>query len=219
MSTTPFIVDDSVRDPRAGMWFAAPASFVELPMQALLAAPGSDEADALFDALIPLVETIPAGVARQQFIGQIVGAQQLFLALNEAGAVHCFLGVHRDDAEGGDGRILVCTLTVSWRDIAWSPRAVSAARAVATAEGHTHVAYLELPCGPVSMSESIRPPADNPELPQEPLLQVYAHLPCPDGKRMAILVLSTTAVHRRERYRALLQGIAQLVSFENPLLG
>ncbi|MEU1304074.1 MULTISPECIES: hypothetical protein [Streptomyces] len=219
MSTTPFIVDDSVGDSRASLWFAAPASFVELPMEAFLVAPDSNESGALFAALIPLVEAIPAGVSRQQLIGQIAGAQQLFLALNEVGTVHCSLGVHRDDAEGGDGRILVSMLTVSWRDIAWSPRAVSAARAVATAEGHTHIEYLELPCGPASISETIRTPADNPRLPREPLLQVCVHLPFPDGKRMAIFVLSTTAVHRREQYRAILQQIAQLVSFENPLPG
>ncbi|TPQ20234.1 hypothetical protein [Streptomyces sporangiiformans] len=214
---TPFILDDSVKDPHASIWFAVPAGFTELPIEALLASPESSEADELRVALAPLIEAIPDGVARQQFITQLAQGQQLLLALREVGTSHCSLGLHRDDTEGGEGRTLLSLFTVSWREIKISPPAMSAARAVATAEQHAHIEYAELPCGPVSISETIRIPTVESGLPQDPLLQVYAHLPHPDGKRMAILTLGTTAVARREQYRSLLRQIAELVSFDNPL--
>ncbi|MCF3129806.1 hypothetical protein IPZ69_05325 [Streptomyces olivochromogenes] len=219
MTLTPFVLDDSVRDPHASIWFAVPASFIELPLGAFLAAPDSIEADALRDALAPMVQAVPYGVARQQFIGQLANAQQLLLALNEVDAVHCSLGLHRDDAEAGDGRTLFSMLTVSWRQIAWSPRAMSAVRAVASGERHVHIEYLDLPSGPATISETVRTPAAGSDVPQDPLLQVHAYLPHPDGKRMAILMLNTTATHRREQYRNILRQIAEMVSFENPLAG
>ncbi|MET8446966.1 hypothetical protein [Streptomyces sp. NPDC005209] len=219
MSLTPFALDDSVRDPHASIWFAVPASFIELPLGAFLAAPDSIEADALRDALAPMVRAVPDGAARQQFIGQLANAQQLLLALNEVDAVHCSLGLHRDDGEAGDGRTLFSVFIVSWRQIAWSPRVMSAARAVASGEGHVHIEYLDLPSGPATISETVRTSAAGFDVPQDPLLQVHAYLPHPDGKRMAILMLNTTATHRREQYRNILRQIAEMVSFENPLAG
>lgn len=50
------------------------------------------------------------------------------------------------------------------------------------------------------------------------MLQIYAYLPHPDCKRMAILMLSTTAMARREQYREILRQIAELTSFESPLV-
>ncbi|MDX3498027.1 hypothetical protein ACKI1I_17805 [Streptomyces turgidiscabies] len=210
-------VDDSAIDPSAGIWFAVPGGFTELPIDILLAAPASAEANRLQKALTPLVEAIPDGVTRQQFIAQLASGQQLLRALREVGTVHCSLGVHRDDTAGSDSETLHSFFTVSWRDIAWSPRAVSAARAVATAEQHSHIEYLDLPSGPASMSETLRTPTSESGLPPTPLLQIYAYLPHPDCKRMAVLMLSTTAVARREQYREILRQIAELTSFESPL--
>ncbi|MEU2774168.1 hypothetical protein ABZ646_14810 [Streptomyces sp. NPDC007162] len=218
MDTTPqVIIDDSANDPHAGIWFAVPGGFTELPIDALLAAPASPEADRLREALAPLAEAIPDGVTRQQFIAQLASGQQLLRALREVGTVHCALGVHRDDVTGSAGETLHSLFTVSWRDIAWAPRPVSAARAVATAEQHAHVEYLELPSGPASMGETVRTPSPDFGLPPTPLLQIHAHLPHPDGKRLAVLTLSTTAVERRAQYRAILHNIAELTSFESPL--
>lgn len=152
------IVDDSASDPSAGIWFAVPGGFTELPIDVLLAAPASAEADRLQQALAPLVEAIPDGVTRQQFIAQLASGQQLLRALREVGTVHCSLGVHRDDTAGNNGETLHSLFTVSWRDIAWSPRAVSAARAVATADQHSNIEYLDLPSGPASMGETLRTP-------------------------------------------------------------
>ncbi|WP_327718668.1 hypothetical protein OG381_27050 [Streptomyces sp. NBC_00490] len=216
--TSRVIVADSVTDPSTGIWFAVPGGFTELPIDVLLASPASAEAERLREALAPLVESIPDGITRQQFIGQLASGQQLLRALREVGTVHCSLGVHRDDVQGDSGAILHSLFTVSWRDIAWAPRSVSAARAVATVEEHAHIEYMDLPSGPASMSETVRTPTPESGLPPTPLLQIYAYLPHPDCKRIAVLMLSTTAVGRREQYREILRQIAELTSFESPLL-
>ncbi|MFF5521082.1 hypothetical protein [Streptomyces coeruleorubidus] len=216
--TSHVVIAESVHDPSCGIWFAVPGGFTELPLNVLLAPPTSAEADRLREALAPLVEAIPDGVTRQQFIAQLASGQQLLRALREVGTVHCSLGVHRDDVEGGSGGILHSLFTVSWRDIAWSPRSVSAARAVATAEQHSHIEYLDLPSGPASMGETVRAPTPESGLPTTPLLQVYAYLPHPDCKRMAVLMMSTPEVGRREQYREILRQIAELTSFDSPLV-
>ncbi|MEU5096862.1 hypothetical protein [Streptomyces sp. NPDC020996] len=211
------VIDDSVNDPSAGIWFAVPGGFTELPLDVLLAPPASAEAKKLREALAPLVQAITDGVTRQRFIAQLASGQQLLLALREVDTVHCSIGVHRDDVAGSGEETLHSLFTVSWRDIAWSPRSVSAARAVATADQHAHIEYLDLPCGPASMGEIVRTPSAASGLPRTPLLQVYAYLPHPDCRRMAVLMLSTTAVERRDQYRAILRNIAELTSFESPL--
>ncbi|MFE2063169.1 hypothetical protein ACFXDH_12305 [Streptomyces sp. NPDC059467] len=217
MDPTPqVVIDDSATDPHAGIWFAVPGGFTELPIDVLLAAPASAEADRLRQALVPLVEAIPDGVTRQ-FIAQLAWGQQLLRALREVGTVHCALGIHRDDVADGGGGTLHSLFTVSWRDIAWAPRSVSAARAVATAEDHTRVEYLDLPSGPAAIGETVRTPSPDSGLPPTPLLQIHAYLPHPDHKRLAVLTLSTTAVERRLQYRAILHSIAELTSFESPL--
>lgn len=217
-----FVVDDSARDPDATVWFAEPAGFTVLPLHALTAAPGSPGAEQLRTALTPLLDAAPDEVARQRFIAQLAAGQQMMVALAEVGTVHCSIGMHRDDtdeaeggAEGGDP--LISFFTVSWRDTAWSPRAVTAARAVAAAEGHSDIEYVELACGPASLGETVRTAASDSGLPQGPLLQVHAYAPHPDGRRLAVLTLSTTAVGRREHYRRILRQIAETVSFDNPL--
>jgi len=211
-------LDDSASDPSAGIWFAVPGGFTELPIDILLAEPASAEAERLQQALAPLVEAIPDGVTRQQFIAQLASGQQLLRALREVGTVHCSLGTHRDDTVGNNSEILHSLFTVSWRDIAWSPRAVSAARAVATADQHSNIEYVDLPSGPASMGEILRIPNPETGLPPTPMLQIYAYLPHPDCKRMAVLMLSTTTVERREQYREILRQIAELTSFESPLV-
>ncbi|MEU3795134.1 hypothetical protein AB0F07_35955 [Streptomyces fructofermentans] len=213
----PLVLAESVNDPRAEIWFAVPASFIELPMEDFIAPSDSPEAERLRASLASLIEAAPDGVPRRQFIAQLAFGQELFKALREGGTSYCSLGLHRDDAEGGDGRTLISLLTVAWRGIAWSPPSVSAARAVATAEQHTHIEYADLPCGPVSISETVRIPTAASGLAQTPLLQIHAHLPHPDGRRMAVLTLSTAAVARREQYRSIVNHIAELVSFESPL--
>ncbi|AZM54093.1 hypothetical protein DMA15_17195 [Streptomyces sp. WAC 01529] len=223
MNTPGFILDDSVNAPGAHFWFAEPAGFTPLPVDALLAPPGSTGADELRTALEPLLDSAPNDIVRQRFLGQLALAQQLLAVLVEATTVHCAIGLHRDDvspsAKGEPtGGLLFSLFTVSWREISAAAPAVTAARAIAGAEGHANIAYLELPCGPASFSETVRTPNADSGLPQDPVLQIFAHLPHPDGRHLVVLTLGTTVVDRRAEYRSLLQQIAENVSFEDPLL-
>ncbi|MFJ6832188.1 hypothetical protein [Streptomyces sp. NPDC091209] len=217
-----FAVAESAEDPDADVWFAEPAGFTAVPLDALLPAPDSSGADDLRTALAPLLQAAPDEVARQQFIAQFTQGQQLLGALREAGTVHCSIGLHRDDvdeaAASSIGRPLLSFFTVSWRATAVSPRAVTAARAVSGLDAQARIEYVELPCGPATFSETVHTPRAADCLPQTPLVQFRAHLPHPDCKRLAVLTLSTTAVGRREQYRAILRHIAALVTFDNPLV-
>ncbi|MEU0431070.1 hypothetical protein ABZ153_05390 [Streptomyces sp. NPDC006290] len=223
MTTAPhFTVAESAEDPAADVWFAEPAGFTAVPLDALLPAPDSPGADALCAALAPVLLAAPDEVARQQFIARFAQGQQLLGALREAGTVHCSIGLHRDDvdeaATSSIGRPLLSFLTVSWRATAVSPRAVTAARAVSQLDPQARIEYVELPCGPATFSETVLAPRAAGGLPQMPLVQFRAHLPHPDCKRLAVFTLSTTAVECREQYRAILRHIATLATFDNPLV-
>ncbi|MEV0319177.1 hypothetical protein ACIBKX_06600 [Streptomyces sp. NPDC050658] len=214
-----FILHESAQDPNADVWFVEPAGFTALPIDILLASQDSLAAERFRTALVPLLGAAPSDAARQQLIAQLASGQQMMAALREAGTVHCSVGLHRDDLSGGesgDRPPLLSLLTLTWRNITTAPPAVTAARAVAKAEGHTRIAYLELPCGPASISETIRMPSPESGLPQQPLLQVHAHLPHPEGKHLVVLSLATGAVTRREQYRAILDQMAELISFDDP---
>ncbi|MEU9134418.1 hypothetical protein AB0D33_00350 [Streptomyces sp. NPDC048404] len=221
MTTAPhFTVADSAEDPDADIWFAEPAGFTAVPLDALLPVPGSPAVDDLRTALAPFLEAALDGVARERFIAQFTQGQHLLGALTEAGTVHCSIGLHRDDVDAGDascGRPLLSFFTVSWRATAVSPRAVTAARAVSGLDGQARVEFAELPCGPVTFSETVHTPGVMSGIPQTPLVQFRAHLPHPDCRRLAVFTLSTTAVGRREQYRVILRRIAALASFDNPL--
>jgi len=221
MTTAPhFAVADSANDPEADIWFAEPAGFTAIPLDALLPPLGSPAAEDLRTALAPFLDAAPDEMAREQFIAQFTQGRQLLVALRETGTVHCSIGMHRDDVdESGtsNGEPLLSLFTISWSDTAVAPRAVTAARAVTDVVTQTHIEYVELPCGPATFSERVHTPRADSGLPQLPLVQFRVHLPHPDCKRLAILTLSTAAVARREQYRVILRQIATLVSFDNPL--
>ncbi|MEU6990068.1 hypothetical protein ABZ953_05315 [Streptomyces sp. NPDC046465] len=245
MSASPslsFTLHDSAKNPHADIWFAEPPGFTAIPMDALLAPQDAPATRELRAALAPLLDSAPDERCRQLLLGHVASAHPLLAALRDVGVAYCSIGLHRDDVDeaaevpgrsgrgsgGGDGRPLLSLLTLTWRDIATAPPAVTAARAVVAPGGipHGNVEFVGevgdgVPCGPVTISESVRTPAPDSGLvqlqPLVPLLQVHAHLPHPDGRRLAVFTLSTTAVHRREAYRRLLRHVVELVSFENPL--
>ncbi|MGW5737428.1 MULTISPECIES: hypothetical protein [Streptomyces] len=225
MSTASFTLHDSAGDPDADVWFAEPAGFTAIPIDTLLDPSDSSAADRSPTALRAFLDAAPNEMARQQLVAQLSVGQMLLKALREVGTAHCSVGLHRDDGEDAPvdesrGSLLLSLLTLSWRNTAAASPAVNAARAVTSAaEHHTRIAYGDLPCGPAAFSETVRTPPTGCGLPQQPLLQIHAYLPHPDGTRLVLLTLSTTAVHRREDYRCLLHQIAELVSFENPLEG
>ncbi|WP_055567418.1 hypothetical protein [Streptomyces atriruber] len=225
-----FTFHDSAMNPHADIWFAEPPGFTAIPLHSRSDPQGSPAHGELRAALGPLLESAPDDRCRQLLIGRFAAGQQLLAALGEVGTVHCSIGLHRDDGGddagsgwgggGAEGQALLSLFTVSWRDIAVAPPAVTAARAVTSGEQfpHVRIEYLDdLLCGPATLSETVRTPVDGSGLPRRPLLQVHAHLPHPEGKRLAVLTLSTTAAHRRESYRLLLRQIAELVSFESPV--
>ncbi|MFE2301096.1 hypothetical protein ACFXAW_23285 [Streptomyces sp. NPDC059445] len=216
MTTAPHVtVDESAEDPDADIWFAEPAGFTAVPLDALLPEPDSSAADDLRIALAPFLQAAPEEAVRQRFIAQFAQGQRLLGALREAGTVHCSVGLHRDDVDAGGGPLL-SFFTVSWRTTAVAPRAVTAARAVSGLDARANIEYAELPCGPVTFSESVHTPGAVEGLPRTPLVQFRAHLPHPDCRRLAVLTLSTTAVGRCEQYRAILRRIATMTGFEGP---
>ncbi|MHC8418340.1 hypothetical protein ACH121_00655 [Streptomyces sp. NB004] len=216
MSTPPIVLDQSVDDPQAALWFAEPPGFVSLPLDALLAEPGSADAGALRAAVAPLLDAAPGEPARQRFVAQVAQGQQLLSALCGFGTVYCSIGLHRDDVDGrGAATPLFSLLTITWHDTNVAPRAVTAARAVTSVSGHSNVARVDLPCGPGVLSETNSAPP--PALPPHPLLQIHAHLPHPDCKRIAVFTLSTGAVARRGEYRGVLRQVVESVRFEDPM--
>jgi hypothetical protein len=209
-----YILSDSVTAPDREAWFALPAGFTTLPLDALTAPPDSPDASRLRDAVDPILASAPAGALRQQLIGQLAAAQRMILALCEEGVVHCSLGLHRDD--DGDGRLLTSLFTFRWQEISRAPRHLTAARAVAA--DHERIEVLDLPCGPAALGDKTLTVAPDLGLPVDRLLQLHAYLPHPDGCRLAVLTLTTAAVNRRAHYHAMLRDVAEHVSFENPLV-
>ncbi|MGW1215329.1 hypothetical protein ACWD5F_37445 [Streptomyces sp. NPDC002499] len=210
------VIHPSARTEGDGIWFLKPPGFVSLPLDSLSAEPASRKTEALREAMEPLLATAPDEPARQRFVADLLFAERLFATLRSDGTVHCSLGLHRNDTGDGDAGMVCSLFTVTWVNTAWAPRGVTAARAITAAEGHTHVEYAEMPCGPASFSESVRTPRVDSGFPQEPLLQLHAHLPHPDGTSLALLTLSTTATPHRDHFRRLLRQIAELVSFDDP---
>lgn len=209
-----YILSGSATAPDREAWFALPAGFTTLPLDALTAPPGSPDAAKLRDAVDPILASAPDEALRQQLIGQLAAAQRMILALCEEGVVHCSLGTHRDD--DGDGRILTSLFTFRWQEISRAPRHLTAARAVAA--GHERIEVLDLPCGPAAIGEETKSVAPDLGLPVDRLLQLHAYLPHPDGSRLAVLTLTTPDPYRRAHYRAMLRDVADHVSFDNPLV-
>ncbi|MFE2063531.1 hypothetical protein ACFXDH_14160 [Streptomyces sp. NPDC059467] len=199
-----------------GIWFAVPAGFTSLPLETLVTPPGSPEAERLHQNLAPLLDSAPDEVSRQQFTATLSVVRRMLRSVYTEGTVHCAVGLHRDDTEGRDGGPLLSLFTISWVDTAWAPRGVTAARALVTAEGHTHIEYAEVPCGPAAFGETLRMPTVESGFPRKPLLQIYGYLPHPDGTALALLTLGTTAVPQREQYRTILRQIARTVTFDDP---
>ncbi|MGW8632048.1 hypothetical protein [Streptomyces sp. NPDC055793] len=218
MSTPAIVLHDSVDDPYAELWFAEPPGFIALPLDALLAEPGSPAAEGLRVAVAPLLDAVPSEPARQGFVAQLAQGQQMLAALCQFGTVHCSVGLHRDDVDAsGAAAHLLSFLTITWHATAAAPRAATAARAVTASVGRSRIEYVDLPSGPATLSETTLGPTPGSGLPQLPLLQVHAHLPHPDCKRMAVFTLSTTVPARRGEYRAILRQVVETVRFADPL--
>ncbi|MGW5650989.1 hypothetical protein [Streptomyces humi] len=196
MSGGAYVIDESARRADTDVWFALPPGFVPLPLEELTAARDPERT-----------------AGRLTGLGPVLRLAHLFLA---AGAVRCCLGLHADDQ--ADGGPLLSLFTLAWRPTGWAPRSVLAARAASGSATAEYLETLELPCGPAALVQTrLEAPSELDLHTPGGLLQITAHIPCPDGRRMAILSLATTAVERARLYRDLLRGIAGTVSFEDPL--
>lgn len=211
------MIDESARSQDADIWFALPPGFLPLPLRELIEA-GNSQAEAAHpgDTLRPLLEALPDVETRQRLLADLGPVLRTAQLLVEVGTIHCSLGLHTDDE--GDRGLLLSMFTLTWRATGWAPRGILAARAAANAEGAEHIEVLDLACGPASLVQTrLTGPPEAGFAAQRQLLQVTAYVPCPDGQRVAILTLATTAVEHAGHYRALLGDIAGSVSFDNPL--
>ncbi|XVV36965.1 hypothetical protein ACQPXT_25750 [Streptomyces sp. CA-100214] len=120
MKSGAIVIHESVKDPFAELWFAEPAGFTALPLDALLPEPGTGAAKGLRAAVAPILDRAGSETARQEFIAQIASGQRLLAALREFGTVHCSVGLHRDDI-GGRPRPLLSFLTITWHATAAAP--------------------------------------------------------------------------------------------------
>ncbi|KPI04209.1 hypothetical protein OK074_4736 [Actinobacteria bacterium OK074] len=217
MSAPPYVIDASAVNQDADIWFALPAGFLPLPLRELAEAENGPAEDVqLGAALGPVLETLPDPAVRQQLLTDLVPVMRLAQVLMEAGTIHCSLGLHADDE--GDGGLLLSFFTLAWRACEWAPRSVLAARAAAGAADAEHIETIEPPAGPAALVQSrLTGPPEAGIAAQRQLLQATAYVPCPDGRRIAILTLATTAVDHVHNYRLLLRDIAETVTFDNPL--
>lgn len=207
-----YAVEESALRHDCELWFAVPASFVDLPLDALAddpPSPRTEEFTRTVDALLALVPE----EGRARFLGELAQARFLPAALRQSGLAHCALGLH----EVTDGEVVPAVLTLVWREAPWTPPKLTAARIVvdqpaAQSQGEVLSAeYVELPCGPGAVTETVTEHAG------QRVYQAAGHLPHPDGRRLVIVTLSSTAVEARAHYRELLDGLVHLVSFDNPL--
>ncbi|MET7380272.1 hypothetical protein ABZT08_15880 [Streptomyces sp. NPDC005526] len=212
MTADTFVIDPSARTPDADIWFALPAGFIPLPFKELLkseeASDGTDIAPRRPQA-VPMLHALGDSPRALEFL---LPVRRLFQVLAHNGVLHCSLGLHRDDV--ADGALLPSLFTLGWQEIAWAPRRVTVARIAAGTHDARHAEVLELSCGPASLVvTTLDAPAAG--LPRD-LLQVAVQIPYPEATKLAVLTLSTPAVHRADHYCDLLRETARMVTFENP---
>ncbi|MCW2870350.1 hypothetical protein [Actinacidiphila oryziradicis] len=201
-----FAVDDSATRPGCDLWFALPPGFVDIPYTALLAEPDTDQAHQLLDAVHTLLELVPQD-KHEAFLAGLAEAQVMSELLRRQGTVHCSMGLH----EGDDGALLHSVLTIMWLHTPWTPPKLGAAKAALALESADTLELADLPCGPAAITESLV------EAEGQQLFRLTGYLPHPDGRRIAVLTLSTTAVSAAGHYRDILSGLVRMVSFDNPL--
>ncbi|MFF4400112.1 hypothetical protein [Streptomyces sp. NPDC001480] len=214
MNSEVIVIDSSARMQDADIWFALPAGFVPLPLNEIIRSGDTLEVAERTSPLLSFVEAPISVDRRRQLVSLLAPVQRMLHVLTHSGVVHCSMGLHRDDES--DGALLPSLFTLSWTGTAWAPRSVTAARIAAGVLGSRYVEVLDLPCGPASLVETLVT-AQVAETPQK-LLQLAVHVPYPDAAKLAVLTLSTPAVHRADHYRDLLREVARIVTFKNPLL-
>ncbi|WP_320784348.1 hypothetical protein [Streptomyces sp. CRN 30] len=130
------------------------------------------------------------------------------MEMQREGVVHASIGAHRAD----EGAMVESVVTPARRETPWMPPKPAAVRAATARKNALPVAVVDLPCGPGAFTEAVV------ELPVEAdpqgrsLHGATAYLPFPDGRDLAVLTLTTTAVGAREHYRDIHRGMARMMS-------
>lgn len=207
------VIDDSARDPSAKIWYALPGGYVDVPLGALDAEPGSEH-EAELDHVMALIADSAPESEHDRYTGALRDVRYMVRQMQREGIVGCSLGMHFAD----DGSSAVSVFTVALRDIEWAPPKLTAVRAVSLRECPVNVALLTLPGGgPGAVSDTLVTMPALGGLPAQELYQCNLYIPAPSGVQLAVLTLSTTAVSSRKHYRELTEGIAHTVSFSDPM--
>ncbi|MGX1757774.1 hypothetical protein ACWIG5_12840 [Streptomyces lydicus] len=193
-----FAVTESAMRAECDIWFALPPGFVEVPL--VPDTSGATDGLELLAALVPKeeYESLRSSLDDARAIGGL---------LARTGAVHLSMGVH--DGESGD--VLHSVFLIKWEEMPWTPPKLAAAKAALASSGPGEAELIDLPCGPAAVMESLS------EHEGQEVFQMTGYLPHPEGRRVAVLALSTTAGSDHEHYRDMFHGIARMVSFDNPL--
>ena len=207
-----YAIDESAMERGCDLWFALAPGYVEVPFRDLFADPGSPEGARVVEAVNSLLELVPPE-QRAGFLEQLAEARALTSEMRREGVVSFAIGAH----EGDDGTMLESVVLLARREIPWTPRKLAAAQAATARSNALPVSAADLPCGPGAFTESLVELPAQADARQRSLYEATAYLPFPDGRNLAVLTLTTTAVDAREHYRDVHRAMAEMVSFDNPL--
>ncbi|MFC3578153.1 hypothetical protein ACFOZ0_33840 [Streptomyces yaanensis] len=206
-------IDDSARDPSSKIWYALPGGYLNVPLDALDAAPGTEH-EARLEHLMALVADSAPEAERDRFAGTVRDVRYMVREMHSEGIIGCALGMHYAD----DGSSAVSVVTVALRDIEWAPPKVTAVRAATLRESAENVELVTLPGGlSGAVSDSLLTVPAVAGMPIQELYQCNVYIPAPSGVQLAVLTLSTVAVDSRKHYRDLMLAIAYTVSFHDPM--
>ncbi|MER5938306.1 hypothetical protein ABT121_13400 [Streptomyces sp. NPDC001928] len=207
------VIDDSARDPSSKIWYALPAGYFNVPVDALAPEPGSEQEAQLEQALALVLDVAPED-QRDRYVGALRDVRYMAGQMRRDGVLACSLGMHYAD----DGSSATSVFTVALQDIEWAPAKVTAVSAVSSRESAENVGLLTLPGGrPASICDTLITVPALAGLPSQDLYQCTLYIPAPSGTQLGVLTLSSTAVDCRGYYRDMLAGIAHTVSFHDPM--
>lgn len=207
------VIDDSARDPSSKIWYALPAGYLNVPIDALDPEPGSAQETYLQKAMELVLGLAPED-QRDRYTGALRDVRFMAARMRSEGVIACSLGMHIAD----NGTSAMSVFTVALKDIDWAPAKITAVRAVSLRESAQNVELLTLPGGrPASISDTLITTPDLEGVPGQDLYQCTLYIPAPSGTQLGVLTLSSTAVGSRKHYRDMMAGIAHTVSFHDPM--
>ncbi|MEW2402685.1 hypothetical protein [Streptomyces sp. NPDC046862] len=207
------MIDDTARDPSSKIWYALPAGFFGIPIDALDPEPGTEQETRLEQALALVLDLAPED-QRDRYTGALRDVRFMAAQMRSEGVIACSLGMHYAD----DGSSASSVFTVALRDIDWAPAKITAVRAASLRESGENVGLLTLPGGrPASICDTMITMPALAGIPSQDLYQCNLYVPAPSGTQLGVLTLSSTAVGSRKHYRDMMEGIAHTVSFYDPM--